>query len=90
MQSYSLFSSLCLAQALKYEFPVHTYESSYQFHIDVFTLMGECGLRRGIQGLCTDSDWEDASRKGSLVSKERLVQTSLREKTKVLLDSVLV
>lgn len=89
LQWFILKSPLLSAGAKIWEFPFHAYESSYRFHLDVFTQMGERGLRRGIQGLCTDSDLEDASRKGSLVSKESLVQTPLRGKRKVLFDSVL-
>lgn len=56
------------------EFPFHTCESSYQFHFDVFTLMAEHGLKR-IQGFYTDSDLNDASRTGSLVGTENLLQS---------------
>lgn len=60
-----LFSGLlCLTQALKYEIflSIHMKAVTQPFHFDVFTLMGEHGLRRRIQSLCTDSVLKDASR----------------------------
>lgn len=47
-------------------------------------LMGECGLRRGIQGLSADSDLKDATRKGSLVGRESLVPPPSKEKQTVI------
>ena len=82
---------LCLAQALKYEIflSIHTKVVTQHFHFDVFTLMGECGLRRGLQGLCADSDLKDATRKGSLVGRESLVPPPSKEKQTELFDLIL-
>lgn len=64
---------------------------THQFHFDVFTLVSECGLRREIQGLCTDSALKDASRKCSLVGVGggEPVQPPSKEKDTELFDSIL-
>lgn len=69
-----VFKSLLSLGTKICEFPFHTDESSYPFHFDVFTLMVEHGVRR-IQGFYTDSDLNYASRNGSLVGTENLLQS---------------
>lgn len=54
-----LFSSLlCWAQALKWIFlSIHMKAVSQKFYFNAFTLMGESGLRRRMQSVCSTLPW---------------------------------
>lgn len=52
--------------------------ATQQFHFDVFTLMDERGLRRRIQGHCTDSDLKD--KEGPLGGKRKPISPPSKEK----------